>query len=40
MNFLNRKRQIYFILQEIPDLFSYHKYCILGGVLLYVCAKF
>ena len=25
-NFLNRKRQSYFILQEIPDLFSYHKY--------------
>ena len=25
-NFLNRKRLSYFLLQEIPDLFSYHKY--------------
>ena len=25
-SFLNRKRLSYFILQEIPDLFSYHKY--------------
>ena len=25
-DFLNRKRLSYFILQEIPDLFSYHKY--------------
>ena len=25
-SFLNRKRLSYFILEDIPDLFSYHKY--------------
>ena len=25
-SFLNRKRLSYFILQEIPDLYTYHKY--------------
>ena len=42
--FLNKKQLSYIILQEIPDLFSYHKYsickCILCGGLLYACAIF
>ena len=42
--FLNRKQLSYFISQEIPGLFSYHKYlicmCILGGGLLPAWAIF
>ena len=45
-SFLNRKQLSYFILQEIPDLFFNFKcnvqtsHCVLGGSLLYACAKF